>query len=60
MDYREATYQLIEYLRRYERGRIALFAVSTDSATDMIKRMRFCPTTAAGNATCSITPARTG
>ena len=41
MDYREATYQLIEYLRRYERGRIALFAVSTDSATDMIKKDAF-------------------
>lgn len=41
MDYREATYQLIEYLRSYARGRIALFAVSTDSATDMIKRDAF-------------------
>lgn len=28
MDYREATYQLIEYLRQYDRQRIALFAIS--------------------------------
>ncbi len=41
MDYREATYQLIEYLRGYEKSRIALFAVSTDSATDMIKKDAF-------------------
>lgn len=41
MDYREATYQLVEYLHRYNRARIALFAVSTDSATDMIKRDAF-------------------
>ena len=41
MDYREATYQLIEYLRAYRKNRIALFAVSTDSATDMIKKDAF-------------------
>ncbi len=41
MDYREATYQLIEYLRSYKKKRIALFAVSTDSATDMIKKDAF-------------------
>ena len=41
MDYREATYQLIEYLRAYQKNRIALFAVSTDSATDMIKKDAF-------------------
>ena len=41
MDYREATYQLIEYLRAHKRNRIALFAISTDSATDMIKKDAF-------------------
>ncbi len=41
MDYREATYQLIEYMRAYKKERIALFAVSTDSATDMIKKDAF-------------------
>ena len=41
MDYREATYQLIEYLRQYDRQRIALFAISSDSATDMIKKDAF-------------------
>ncbi|MBQ5390699.1 MAG: substrate-binding domain-containing protein [Clostridia bacterium] len=41
MDYREATYQLIEYLRAYQKRRIALFAISTDSATDMIKKDAF-------------------
>ncbi|MBQ9428680.1 MAG: substrate-binding domain-containing protein [Clostridia bacterium] len=41
MDYREATVQLIEYLRGAEKRRIALFAVSPDSATDMIKRDAF-------------------
>ena len=41
MDYREATYQLIEYLRGYQKNRIALFAVSTDSSTDMIKKDAF-------------------
>lgn len=41
MDYREATYQLIEYLRTYKKNRIALFAISTDSATDMIKKDAF-------------------
>ncbi len=41
MDYREATYQLIEYLRAYEKNRIALFAISNDSAPDMIKKDAF-------------------
>ena len=41
MDYREATYQLVEYLRYYGKKRIALFAVSPDSATDMIKKDAF-------------------
>ncbi|MBQ8836008.1 MAG: substrate-binding domain-containing protein [Clostridia bacterium] len=41
MDYREATYQLIEYLRAYKKNRIALFAVNSDSATDMIKKDAF-------------------
>lgn len=41
MDYREATYQLIEYLRSHKKYRIALFAISTDSATDMIKKDAF-------------------
>ena len=41
MDYREATYQLIEYLRAHKKNRIALFAISTDSATDMIKKDAF-------------------
>ena len=41
MDYREATYQLIEYLRSYRKNRIALFAISTDSAPDMIKKDAF-------------------
>ncbi|MBQ4557649.1 MAG: substrate-binding domain-containing protein [Clostridia bacterium] len=41
MDYREATYQLIEYLRAHKKKRIALFAISTDSATDMIKKDAF-------------------
>lgn len=41
MDYREATYQLIEYLRSHKKKRIALFAISTDSATDMIKKDAF-------------------
>lgn len=41
MDYREATYQLIEYLRFYKKERIALFAVSSDSSPDMIKRDAF-------------------
>ncbi|MBQ7661028.1 MAG: substrate-binding domain-containing protein [Clostridia bacterium] len=41
MDYREATVQLVEYLRAYDKHKIALFAVSPDSATDMIKRDAF-------------------
>jgi|GEM_PF-798777 len=41
MDYREATYQLIEYLRAYKKARIALFAVSGDSSPDMIKKDAF-------------------
>lgn len=41
MDYREATYQLIEYLRAYKKDRIALFAVSNDSSPDMIKKDAF-------------------
>lgn len=41
MDYREATYQLIEYLRAYKKNRIALFAVSGDSSPDMIKKDAF-------------------
>ena len=41
MDYREATYQLIEYLRAYQKMRIALFAINPDSATDMIKKDAF-------------------
>ena len=41
MDYREATYQLIEYLRTYKKDRIALFAVSGDSSPDMIKKDAF-------------------
>lgn len=41
MDYREATYQLVEYLRTYKKERIALFAVSSDSSPDMIKKDAF-------------------